>query len=93
MGETGALTRGENALNSLPALTQPQHHAGKDRIVPQLIFFAVLGVVAYVGYRSFLREAERVTAKARRAEAEQRAGSNGTLVKDPATGEYHLLKD
>jgi membrane protein implicated in regulation of membrane protease activity len=61
--------------------------------MPQIILFAVLGVVAYVGYRSFLREAERVTAKARRAEAEQRAGAHGTLVKDPATGEYHLTKD
>lgn len=61
--------------------------------MPQLIFFAVLGVVAYVGYRSFLREAERLTARARRAEAEQRTGSNGTLVKDPVTGEYHLTKD
>lgn len=61
--------------------------------VPQLIFFAVLGVAAYVGYRAFLREAERVTAKARRTEAEQRAGAHGTLVKDPVTGEYHLTKD
>jgi membrane protein implicated in regulation of membrane protease activity len=61
--------------------------------MPQLIFFAMLGIVAYVGYRSFIREAERVTAKARRAEAEQRAGTQGTLVKDPKTGEYHLLKD
>jgi membrane protein implicated in regulation of membrane protease activity len=61
--------------------------------MPQLIFFAVLGVVGYVGYRSFVREAERVTAKARRAEAEKRAGANGTLVKDPRTGEYHLMKD
>ena len=26
-------------------------------------------------------------------EAEQRTGSQGTLVKDPKTGEYHLLKD
>jgi len=61
--------------------------------VPQLIFFAVLGVAAFVGYRSFLREAERVTARARRAEAEQRTGTQGTLVKDPVTGEYHLTKD
>ena len=61
--------------------------------MPQLIFFAVLGIVAYVGYRSFVREAERVTAKARRAEAERRTGSHGTLVKDPKTGEYHLMKD
>lgn len=61
--------------------------------MPQLIFFALLGVVAYVGYRSFIKEAERVTAKARRAEAERQAGSHGTLVKDPKTGEYHLTKD
>lgn len=61
--------------------------------MPQLIFFALVGVVAYVGYRSFIREAERVTAKARRAEAEHRTGSQGTLVKDPKTGEYHLTKD
>ena len=61
--------------------------------MPQLIFFALIGVVGYVGYRSFLREAERVTAKAGRAEAEQRNESQGTLVKDPTTGEYHLTKD
>ncbi len=61
--------------------------------MPQLIFFAVIGVVAYVGYRSFVREAERVTARARRAEAEKRADAHGTLVKDPRTGEYHLTKD
>ena len=61
--------------------------------MPQLIFFAVLGVAGYFGYRSFVREAERVTAKARRTEAERRAGAQGTLVKDPVTGEYHLHKD
>lgn len=65
----------------------------EDLTVPQLIFFAVLGVAGYFGYRSFVREAERVTARARRAEAEQRTGSHGTLVKDPATGEYYLDKD
>jgi membrane protein implicated in regulation of membrane protease activity len=61
--------------------------------MPQLIFFAIVGVVAYVGYRAFVREAERITSKARRAEAEQRSGSQGTLVKDPVTGDYHLTKD
>ena len=35
--------------------------------MPQLIFFALVGVAAYFGYRSFVREAERVTAKVRRA--------------------------
>lgn len=61
--------------------------------MPQIIFFAVLGVLAYVGYRTFIREAEKVVARARRAENEIRTGSQGTLVKDPKTGEYHLTKD
>ena len=61
--------------------------------MPQLIFFALVGVAAYIGYRSFVREAERVTAKVRRQEREMASGSNGTLVKDPKTGEYRLAKD
>ncbi len=36
--------------------------------MPQIIFFALVGVAAYIGYRSFVKEAERVTAKVRRAE-------------------------
>jgi membrane protein implicated in regulation of membrane protease activity len=61
--------------------------------MPQLIFFAAVGVAAVVGYRAFIREAKRVTAKARRTERERAAGSMGTLVKDPETGEYYLAKD
>ncbi len=61
--------------------------------MPQLILIAIVGVVAYVGYRSFVREAERVTAKVRRAEKQQANGTMGTLVKDPKTGEYRLAKD
>lgn len=61
--------------------------------MPQLIFFIILGVVAYVGYRAFVREAERVTARLRRAERERQTGTTGTLVKDPKTGEYRLAKD
>lgn len=61
--------------------------------MPQLIFFAIVGVVAYVGYRSFIREAERVTAKVRRTEQQAANGTMGTLVKDPKTGEYRLAKD
>jgi hypothetical protein len=54
--------------------------------MPQLIFFAIIAAVAYVGYRAFLREAQRVTAKVRRAERERQTGTMGTLVKDPKTG-------
>ena len=61
--------------------------------MPQLIRLAVVGVVAYVGYRSFIKEAERVSARIRRAEQEARNESSGTLVKDPKTGEYRLAKD
>jgi membrane protein implicated in regulation of membrane protease activity len=61
--------------------------------VPQLIFFALVGLAAWLGYRSFIREAERVTARVRRAEQEARTGATGTLVKDPETGEYRLERD
>jgi membrane protein implicated in regulation of membrane protease activity len=61
--------------------------------MPQLIFFAAIGVVAYVGYRAFVREAERVTSRVKRAEKERQTGTTGTLVKDPKTGEYRLAKD
>ena len=61
--------------------------------MPQLIFFAAVGVAAVVGYRAFMREARRVTARARRAEHERATGTTGTLVKDPETGEHYLAKD
>jgi len=61
--------------------------------MPQLIFFAVVAIAIYAGYRSLVREAKRVTAKARRAEREAATGAMGTLVKDPETGEYRLAKD
>lgn len=61
--------------------------------MPQLIFFALVVVIAYVGYRSFIREADRVTAKVRRHEKQRQTGADGTLVKDPKTGEYRLEKD
>ncbi len=61
--------------------------------MPQIIFFVAVGIVAYVGYRAFVREAERVTAKIRRAEKQQATGANGTLVKDPKTGEYRVARD
>jgi len=61
--------------------------------MPQLILLTVLGVVAYVGYRSFVKEAEKITAKAKRMRREAETGSNGTLVQDPKTGEYRPARD
>ncbi|MDN5928661.1 MAG: hypothetical protein L0I29_16455 [Hyphomicrobiales bacterium] len=61
--------------------------------MPQLIFFAIVALVVYWGYKSFVREAERVSARLRRQEKQTRNGATGTLVKDPVTGEYRLAKD
>ena len=61
--------------------------------MPQLIFFLLIGIVAYYGYRSFKREAQRVSKRVREAEKEVQNRSQGTLVQDPETGEYRLRKD
>lgn len=59
----------------------------------QLILLALVAAVAWYGYRSFKREAARVSAKVRREEAEMRNRANGTLVQDPETGEYTVKRD
>ncbi len=61
--------------------------------MPQLIFFALVALVAYFGYRAFVREAERVTRRMARVRQEAENGSVGTLVKDPKTGEYRPARD
>jgi hypothetical protein len=61
--------------------------------MPQLILFILVILAAWYGYRHFVKEAERVTAKVRRQERQMSTGSSGTLVKDPKTGEYRLAKD
>lgn len=61
--------------------------------MPQLLFFTAIGAAALLGMRAFMREAERVTARARRKQQELRNGATGTLVQDPATGDYRLAKD
>jgi membrane protein implicated in regulation of membrane protease activity len=61
--------------------------------MPQLILIAIVGLVAFYGYRAFVREADRVTARVRRTEKERVSGANGTLVKDPKTGEYRVARD
>ena len=61
-------------------------------MLPHRIFLGLVGTVAYVGYRTFVREAERVTSARRKAEAKRRAQQMGkpteTLVYDPETGKY-----
>ncbi|QPC86978.1 hypothetical protein GA830_09705 [Mesorhizobium sp. NBSH29] len=61
--------------------------------MPQLIFFGLIAAAGWYGYRHFIKEANRVTAKIRREEQQAASGSQGTLVQDPETGEYRIAKD
>lgn len=61
--------------------------------MPQLIFLLIVAAVAWLGYRKFVADAERLSRKRRAAEKEHETGAIGTLVKDPETGEYRLRKD
>ncbi|MCP8897190.1 hypothetical protein KYK29_19870 [Shinella daejeonensis] len=59
----------------------------------QLIFLLLVVGVAWLGYRKFVADAERLSRSRRKAEEERRTGADGTLVKDPETGEYRLRRD
>lgn len=56
----------------------------------QLILLALVVAGALYLYRRFVRDAEQLAARTRRAEKERQSGATGTLVKDPETGEYRL---
>ena len=60
--------------------------------MPQLILIAVVGAVAWFGYKRFLAEADRVNARVQEAEREKKTGAQGTLIEDPETGEYRIRK-
>ncbi|TDH38637.1 hypothetical protein E2A64_05935 [Pseudohoeflea suaedae] len=60
--------------------------------MPQLILIAIVGAVAWFGYKRFLAEADRVNARVREAERERKTGAQGTLIEDPETGEYRIRK-
>ncbi|MDL2402710.1 NfeD family protein [Rhizobium mayense] len=61
--------------------------------MPQIIFFIVAVGGIWFLYRRFVRDAQKLTEKSRRAESERRTGAIGTLVKDPKTGEYRVKRD
>ncbi|MDL2408295.1 hypothetical protein PY650_22130 [Rhizobium calliandrae] len=61
--------------------------------MPQIIFFIVAVGGIWFLYRRFVRDAQKLTEKSRRAESERRTGAMGTLVKDPKTGEYRVKRD
>lgn len=61
--------------------------------MPQLITILILVFAAWWLYRRFVADARRLAEKSRRAEKERQTGAIGTLVKDPATGEYRLKRE
>lgn len=61
--------------------------------MPQFIFLIVLVGGGWLLYRRFIQDARRLAEKSRRAERERQTGAMGTLVKDPATGEYRVKRE
>lgn len=61
--------------------------------MPQIIFLLIVLGCGWLIYRRFVRDAKRLQAKMRRAEAERQTGAVGTLVRDPTTGEYRVKRD
>ncbi len=59
----------------------------------QLITIIILVGAAWWLYRRFVSDAKRLHEKSRRAEKERQTGAVGTLVKDPATGEYRVKRE
>ncbi|APO73780.1 hypothetical protein AM571_CH00939 [Rhizobium etli 8C-3] len=59
----------------------------------QLITIIILVGAAWWLYRRFISDAKRLQEKSRRAEKERQTGAVGTLVKDPATGEYRVKRE
>lgn len=54
----------------------------------QLIFLTILVGGAWLLYRRFVADAEKLAAKSRAEEKERQNEAIGTLIQDPETGEY-----
>lgn len=54
----------------------------------QLIFLTILVGGAWLLYRRFVADAEKLAARARAEEKERENQAIGTLIQDPETGEY-----
>lgn len=61
--------------------------------MPQLILLVIAGFILWIGYRKFVADAQRLTRQREQARREERTGAQGTLVKDPETGEYRLKRN
>ena len=60
--------------------------------MPQFLLLGLVGVAALFGYKQMKRDAESVSKRNRRSEAEQKTGAQGTLVRGE-DGVYRIRKD
>jgi membrane protein implicated in regulation of membrane protease activity len=61
--------------------------------LPKLIFFALIIFAGWYIYRRFVNDATKLAKASEIKRKEQQNNAVGTLVKDPATGEYRLRRD
>ena len=59
----------------------------------QLIFMTILVGGAWLLYRRFVSDAEKLAAKSRAEEKERQNDAVGTLIEDPETGEYRPRRE
>lgn len=60
--------------------------------MPQLILLLIVAAIAWYGYRKFVSDAEKLARRRQEVRRQQETGTQGTLIKDPATGEYRVKK-
>ena len=60
--------------------------------MPQLLFIAAIGVIAYYGYQAVTKEMGRVSDKLKDAEEKREYKVVGELEQDPETGKYKPKK-
>lgn len=58
----------------------------------KLIFFALILFAGWYVYRKFISDATKLAKTSEIKRREQRTGAVGTLVQDPATGEYRVRR-
>lgn len=61
--------------------------------LPKIIFFALIAFAGWYLYRKFVNDATKLAKASEAKRKEKQNNAVGTLVQDPATGEYRLRRD
>lgn len=61
--------------------------------MPQLIFLAIVVGAGWLFYNRFIKDAQRLAKRSEERRREEQTGAQGTLIEDPATGEYRVRRD